>query len=76
MMQNRKGANVPKPGEVELEDVVMERLGKEKFRVRVVKLRGVPVEETTLEKSVSLPVARHTMRLWRCKAGVVDKGTA
>jgi hypothetical protein len=59
---------------VELEDVVLIPIGKGRFRVSVVKLRSESAQEKVLEKSVSLPVARYTARLWRAKADVLNRG--
>jgi len=64
----------PPVREVEMEDVVMVPLGKERFRVAVVRLRGVVVAEKVLEASVSLPVARQAALTWRVKNGALSRG--
>jgi len=64
----------PEAKEVEIEDVTMVGDGKGRFRVSVVKVRGVVVAERELEKEVSLPVARQACVLWRTKNGGLHRG--
>lgn len=63
-----------KAKEVELEDVVVLPDGNGAWLVKVVKLRGVPLKEKSLESGVSLPVARYAARLWRAKADALERG--
>jgi hypothetical protein len=68
-----KPATAPAPAtkQVEIEEVRVERLGNEKWRVTSARYVQVPGSETVLEEKVSLPVARATAILWRAKRGGV-----
>jgi hypothetical protein len=59
---------------VEIEDVRIERLANEKWRVVVAKYAKVPQTEQVLEPGVSLPVARAAAMAWRARKGGLSWG--
>lgn len=59
----------PAPPEESIEEVRIERIGNEKWRVVVARYVKVPGSERVLEPSVSLPVARAEAIKWRAHRG-------
>lgn len=75
MAKNDKQTPQPQPKQpVEIEDVRVERMGNEKWRVVVAKYVKREESEVVLEEKVPLHIARATAILWRARKGGVSWG--
>lgn len=75
MAKNDKQTQAPQPKQpAEIEDVRIERIGNEKWRVTVAKYAKREDSETVLEDKVPLHIARAAAVLWRARRGGISWG--
>jgi hypothetical protein len=73
IIEEPPAAQPPKDALPTVEEVTVERVANEKWRVVVARYVRLAGSEKVLEDGVSLPVARATAQAWRAKHGGLAK---